>query len=94
MGNLHDVADFVLRLQEFNDMQNQGETSHKTHIFVLIGLSPSIGGSQLKISPSPCALTDIQYRYVYSLRISASLITVGSMHSTLHPCSSNQCNTA
>jgi hypothetical protein len=39
-------------------------------------------------------VTDIQYRYVCILHISPSLITVARVHSTLHPCFSNQCNTA
>jgi hypothetical protein len=39
-------------------------------------------------------VTDIQYCYVSILPISPSLITVARMHSTLHPCSSNQFNTA
>ena len=39
-------------------------------------------------------MTDIQYRCVCILHISASLITVARVRSTLHPCSSNQCDTA
>ncbi len=36
---------------------------------------------------------DIQYRYIY-FYVSLSLITVARVHSTLNPCSSNQCDTA
>jgi hypothetical protein len=39
-------------------------------------------------------VTDIQYRYVCICHISPSLITVARVHSTLHPSSSNQCDTA
>jgi hypothetical protein len=40
-------------------------------------------------------VTDIQYRNVLCIiHISPSLITVARVHSTLHPCSSNQCDTA
>jgi hypothetical protein len=37
---------------------------------------------------------DIQYCSIFFIHTSLSLITVAHVHSTLQPCSSNQCNTA